>query len=33
MVKGFGFDGMVRVDSDGFASSIWVFWDDSIWKV
>ena len=30
VAKKFGFDGEYRVDSDGFAGSVWVFWDSSV---
>ena len=26
-----GFDGMFRVDPDGFAGGIWVFWEKNLW--
>ena len=29
----FGFDGRLKVDSDGFIGGIWVFWDTSIWNI
>ena len=28
-----GFDAMFRVDPDGFASGIWVFWEKNLWQL
>ena len=28
-----GYDGMFRVDPDGFAGGIWIFWDMNLWKL
>ena len=33
VAKKFCFDGSFRVDADGFAGGIWVFWDSSLWNV